>query len=276
MSLQVNTINVDEVVPDTSAISSSWMVLNVDFTTPNEECVENLKRVWDQVVSESFPPSSKGNAWWERLVRLHSATDRAYHTLMHLKEMIGFLKILGSTPFSTLLLEKKFEIVLTLSIFFHDAVYNAKSASNEEDSALLFQEFCSDMGGFKKDYKDVEDNVVKYILATKLHKLPEIEDSKNESKTDLLECLKLFLDIDMAVLGKRESAYLNYAGLIRQEYSFVEHDAYCQKRADILEAFLKEKIYLTQIMRSALEDTARFNLRKEIEFLRKGIIPGEN
>mmetsp|Transcript_33018 Transcript_33018/g.49881 ORF Transcript_33018/g.49881 Transcript_33018/m.49881 type:complete len:278 (+) Transcript_33018:72-905(+) len=274
MPLSSNSENVEKAIPDASAILSSWMARNINFDTPNKESICALKDTWDRVLSKSFLPSSKGDMWWERIVTLHSAPDRAYHTLIHLKEMIGFLALLGSSM--PPLFGKDGEIIMTLSTFFHDAVYNAKSSSNEEDSARLFQEFSNDMGGFKPDYKDVQDHVVNYILATKHHKLPEITNKKNEHDNEVRECLKFFLDIDMAVLGKEEAAYLHYAGLIRREYKFVEHSIYCEKRADILEGFLNETdIYHTEIMRGALEDVARSNLLKEIDFLRKRIIPGE-
>ena len=67
---------------------------------------------------------------------------------------------------------------------------------------------------------------------------------------------------------------MQYAALIRKEFSFVPYDVYCEKRADILETFLQQpRIYGTSVMYKALEDRARANVRKEIESLRQGVIP---
>jgi len=79
----------------------------------------------------------------------------------------------------------------------------------------------------------------------------------------------------MAVLGKQPMAYLAYAALIRQEYHHVPHAVYCNKRAEILEDFLKQsQIYGTSVFVQALEQRARDNVRQEIQLLRRGQIPG--
>jgi len=106
---------------------------------------------------------------------------------------------------------------------------------------------------------------------------------------ELVLLQQFFLDIDMAVLGKRKHAYLHYAGLIRNEYSFVPKMVYCTERAKILESFFllskynKNKsntgeikyVYLTNTFREAFEERARENLKEEIQLLRRKIIPGE-
>jgi predicted metal-dependent HD superfamily phosphohydrolase len=92
--------------------------------------------------------------------------------------------------------------------------------------------------------------------------------------------LQIFLDADMAVLGKSWEAYQYYASLIRQEYKYVPHDLYCEKRAEILQSFIgsvggdSKTVYLNEHMREALEDRAIANLKREIAILQKGDIPG--
>ena len=111
--------------------------------------------------------------------------------------------------------------------------------------------------------------VEKYILRTKHHIISE-EDVVDPN-------LATFLDIDMAVLGKDEAAYLHYASLIRQEYHFVEQSVYCEKRSNILSAFLGQThIFASPSMRNALESRARRNLQREIRLLKAGTIPGES
>lgn len=104
-----------------------------------------------------------------------------------------------------------------------------------------------------------------------------------------------FLDADMSVLGRDPDRYDEYAGCIRREYEFVERSVYCAKRAEILESFLPSdgapsddgdgadgatkkhsSIYATERGRELWEGQARRNLRREIDMLRRGVIPCEN
>jgi predicted metal-dependent HD superfamily phosphohydrolase len=155
---------------------------------------------------------------------------------------------------------------LVLATFFHDAIYNVHSGTNEEDSAVLFQQFVQELReGGVAIARDLEDTVVQMILATQKHQVSSEHDP----------LLALFLDLDMAVLGKEATAYDQYAQLIRREYQHVPHDTYCEKRAEILEEFLKQpQIYGTETLLVALEQRARDNLQREIECLRRGEIPG--
>jgi predicted metal-dependent HD superfamily phosphohydrolase len=156
-------------------------------------------------------------------------------------------------------------LVIFLAILFHDAVYDPRSSTNEEASAKLFRAFASDVD-LDATHPEVCQQVVKFIQATKKHEVLET-NSKD---------LALFLDIDMAVLGKEPEAYQLYAGLIRREYSHVPRIIYCAKRADVLEKFLQQpRIFGSAVLYGALEQQARDNLRAEIAALRKRIIYGE-
>lgn len=207
------------------------------------------------------------------------------------------------------------------SVFFHDAIYDPKSNRNETDSAELFREFCGcdddeddeEEEGQNKKQQDHQqaiidgssmttiamnkvtfDAAMTMILATEKHEVILPPTTTTTEEDGAIAMQKYFLDVDMAVLGKHKKAYRMYAALIRKEYSFVPHDVYCSKRAEILETFLngnsnsngdsnnnidtsttkKKHIYLTQAFREAFENRARENLREEIKLLRKNVIPG--
>ena len=247
------------------------------------------------------------DVWFHKLWKMHTSYEtRYYHTAVHLEEMCFYLQLVFATTSSTnhqsdahsnvaVSVENRSEgkadgctalevgrtqlsikSLLLLSIFFHDAIYDAHSSTNEEDSAKLFE------SKFAKNTNLHPSNVqlvVSYILATKHH---TISESSSEGKS-IVDCsntvsqdpLHLFLDMDMSVLGKVSEAYQQYAILIRKEYSFVPADIYCSKRADILEHFLiqSKRIYHTSLFYDAFELRARHNVQKEIELLRQGIIP---
>jgi predicted metal-dependent HD superfamily phosphohydrolase len=115
--------------------------------------------------------------------------------------------------------------------------------------------------------------VVTLIQATEKHQVVPPGDDDHVVEESLQQ---VFLDLDMAVLGKRTDAYLAYAALIRQEFDFVPRDVYCEKRAAILGSFLQQpRIYPSNLFHHALEEQARRNLQTEIDMLNRGIINGE-
>ena len=211
--------------------------------------------------------------WFQRLCQHYSESHRHYHTLMHLEEMFLYHDLLtqhyynnhGRQQHATEPMTELDQEAIVLATFFHDAVYNVHSVTNEEDSAVLFQTYVQELRQQGVMIMEgLEPMVLQLILATKQH----------EVSTENSTCLALFLDLDMSVLGKIPQAYSCYAALIRQEYCHVPHEVYCEKRAMVLENFLKQpQIYGTQIMLEALEQRARDNLEQEIQNLRRGIIP---
>jgi predicted metal-dependent HD superfamily phosphohydrolase len=241
--------------------------------------------------------------WKEKIHRAMSIPRRYYHTHMHLEEMLGymdaFIFYMGASLQQTNRRHRNeseetncyddetintIRATMTLAILFHDAIYDPKSDTNEEDSALLFCTFASELTqailGVKERIPPVHslnpftlsssafdfDRVKKYILATKYH---------NTSTTDD-PVLEVFLDADMAVLGKAAAAYDVYAGRIRREFIHVDRSLYCRKRAQVLSSFLSnESIFSSPYMKDAFEVQARENLLREINLLLRDIIPGE-
>ena len=174
--------------------------------------------------------------------------------------MLDFIDIL----YSSNTISTSQYVPMVLATFFHDVVYNPKSSTNEKDSAILFEEFAKEM--FLET--SLSSDVVTMIHATEKHQIIPVNDPTMQTAQEY------FLDIDMAVLGKKSHAYLVYASLIRKEYSFVEHDTYCSKRTEILESFLEKTIYKSKLFQSTVEDQAKQNLQQEIDLLKQGIIPG--
>ena len=205
--------------------------------------------------------------------------------------------------------------ITTLAAFFHDVIYNPQSSTNEKDSAILFVEFVDELYNVilneelssdvmsKTEDRNVNDtrpksNIVaqveQCIMATATH-----ITSANIAHQTNNKVLATFLDADMSILGKESDTYNKYAGCIRKEYEFVAKNVYCEKRSEILESFLpatknditeeqtddgdakvKEKkvhryIYATEKAREEWEAQARENLNREIDMLRRGVIPCE-
>ena len=248
------------------ALASSAISGNGNFIPGDREndVREVLLEEWNRTIVEdcSTVESRVTKDWFERLWNAHTEKARHYHTVIHLEEMIGIFDLFHRRNFPPNMSRNERKAII-LAIFFHDAIYDAQSATNEEDSAKLFEEFADEVG-IAKTNPSLKTTVVDFIVATKKHEI----SSRNP------RALALFLDFDMAVLGKQPRAYAQYAHLIRKEYIFVPHDVYCEKRADILKAFLKHQfIFGTTVMRLAFEDRARENLANEIDLLCQGFIP---
>lgn len=250
----------------TKLANATIISTNATFdATKSPQLHDELKSQWDIANKKS----SISDAWFHRIYHQHNETGRYYHTAVHLKEMLEYLQLLESSKDDTTLLPTSSSQWYRLAIFFHDVVYNPQSSQNERDSILLFAQFCKEL-----NLPETTKNVVStLILATEKHQI--IHTDGDDNVEDPLQ--QVFLDMDMAVLGKKTGAYLAYAALIRKEYSFVPRQVYCEKRAAILDSFLKQRpqIYLSDIFHQALEKQARQNLKKEIELLLEGLIPGE-
>jgi predicted metal-dependent HD superfamily phosphohydrolase len=205
--------------------------------------------------SSSSPSSSLLETTFEDLLLRHQEPQRFYHTTRHLEEIFEVLDVLDPVDSSG---------VLAMSTFFHDAIYDPRSGTNEEDSAVLFEAFAEAVEGAAASPNCAK--VAEYIRATRHHNVSESTD----------ESLKIFVDADMSVLGKCAEGYNNYAGLIRLEYAHYERSDYCQGRAKVLTTFLEqENIFASKRVHGASEARARMNIKREINSLLRGVIPGE-
>jgi predicted metal-dependent HD superfamily phosphohydrolase len=247
--------------------------------------------------------------WFHQLWNAHSHTTvttaatistspyRHYHTVVHLEEMCFYLQLVDTHfPATTTTVERDVQAnaatdddtntctvtlgtkaIILLAIFFHDAVYNVHSVTNEEDSAILWEGFASNTNIIPAQIRQITS----YILATKHHTINTNKTiattttaTSVQAVTPQWDPLELFLDLVMAVLGKDPLAYHQYSILIRREYDFVPADTYCIKRAEILEQFTHaQRIYYTKMFHDAFEQRARHNLQQEIKALRQGTIP---
>ena len=146
-----------------------------------------------------------------------------------------------------------------LAICYHDAIYDASSATNEDASAELL-------------LSEIEDVPAKTAAAAtamiRMTKSHALDRSAPASAADAA----LFLDLDLAILGAPPTKYDEYAGNIRAEYAHVPDALYRVGRARILAAFLERKaLFLTDELRDRHEMRARENLAREIAALTAGV-----
>ncbi|QIX27913.1 hypothetical protein ncot_15950 [Nocardioides sp. JQ2195] len=172
----------------------------------------------------------------ERLVTAWSS-DRGYHDLQHLEEVLARLTELGAGD----------DVEVVLAAWFHDAVYD-DAGNNEERSALLATEELSGIRSVDAD------EVARLVRLTERHR-PEPGDRAGE----------VLCDADLAILAAPADRYATYVAGVRREYAAVPDDDFRRGRAAILRDLLdKPTLFHTAYAREHWEPTARANLAAEL------------
>jgi len=179
-------------------------------------------------------------AMWERVEKKYTSSDRHYHTLNHLDNLL------------TELADNKEEFaswdVIVFAIAYHDVVYNTLKNNNEEKSAEFARKELTKIS--------VPENLIarceQLILATKKHTDADFETN-------------LFTDADLSILGATPEVYKLYSNQIRKEFSIYPDLVYNPGRRKVLKHFLEmERIFKTNEFAIAHESKARINLQTEL------------
>jgi len=186
------------------------------------------------------------------LVVLYSEPGRHYHNLAHIQHCIRELEEFAVSPEAQRLEKQNLInfVQLELAIWFHDAVYDPRSKSNEENSAEL--------AGITIQRMNANSSAVRRLIHCTKHGTT-VAGTVDEH---------VMLDIDLAILGRPAPEYREYSKNIRLEYDFVDADVYRTARSTILQSFLDRPfIYTTEYFRSKYETQARANIEEELALL---------
>ena len=183
----------------------------------------------------------KANDLILELSRRYCEPNRHYHTIEHIARML----FLGR--------ELDLSDEQVLAIWFHDAVYDSRSDTNEEDSAELADSMMS-----AAEFNDESIELVKQIvLDTKIHQ-PSCPQAA------------AVIDLDLASLAVPWEEYERNRRNIRLEYDWVAHADYEAGLRSFLVSFLdRPRIYWTD-WGANLEAPARSNLSRALEALEVG------
>jgi predicted metal-dependent HD superfamily phosphohydrolase len=183
---------------------------------------------------------------WNEIEKAYSNPKRHYHTLNHLENVLEQLLCVKSkiNDWDTIL----------FTLFYHDIVYKASKSDNEEQSAIVADERM-------KKLVMPDEIIIKcknQIFATKSH----LQQSDSDTN--------YFTDADLSVLGQEWSSYELYFNQVRKEYAIYPDFLYNPGRKKVLNHFLAmERILKTDYFFDKLEEKAKNNLKKELEFLEK-------
>ena len=178
----------------------------------------------------------------EDLIAAYTAPSRHYHNLAHIEDCLALLARVEN-------LSERDHAILTEAIWWHDVVYDATRADNEERSAVLAEQHVR---------ADIRDEVVRLIRLTKTHDV---------QAGDRLGAI--LISIDLSILGAEATRYDAYAAAIRQEFIHVPEQDYRAGRARVLDRFAARPVIFPDPAFAAKYDRrARDNLAREQAALR--------
>jgi predicted metal-dependent HD superfamily phosphohydrolase len=177
------------------------------------------------------------------LERAYTEPQRHYHTLDHVEQCLAWLDwcwALAAEPHE-----------LAIALWFHDAIYDPRSAANEARSAAYARTSLMVAGVPEARIERIEA----MIVATGEHASAEAD-------------LGLLVDIDLAILGASPEAFARFEQQIRAEYAHVSSADYARGRSQVLRQLgARDPLYVTPFMRGELEDQARRNLHQALQQL---------
>jgi predicted metal-dependent HD superfamily phosphohydrolase len=183
------------------------------------------------------------------LMAAWSEPHRRYHQLQHLEEGVTLAGQWGGRlgPF--------WRGLLVLGYWFHDAVYDPRGTDNELRSAELARVELAKLGV----PTPAQDRVAALVMATAHGSTAQA--TSGDFLADLL------VDIDLAIMGASPERFAQYEAQVRDEYGFVDDEAYAIGRGKVMGHFSElafgdpSTLYRTGYGRTLLAP-ARVNLAK--------------
>jgi len=207
---------------------------------------EQLRAEWWATISAAVPSGVSerdSDRAFEELLGRYREAHRHYHTVKHLSSVLATAEeLLASVSVTD-------PTVVRLALFFHDAVYDPRSTTNETGSAEVARRTLGELG--------VDQARLDVVAA-----LVEATASHHNIGGD--HARAVVNDADLAILGASPAVYGAYVNGVRSEYSHVEDAAWRIGRSAVLGGFLdRVAIYATEPMRTH-EARARANLAAEL------------
>ena len=182
--------------------------------------------------------------------RLHTSPERGYHAWSHPEALLRLLsEVRGRLNDS---------VAVECAIILHDAIYDPRRSDNELRSAALARKMLDGVVAAATLRR-----AVAWIEATERHLVPE------DALADEAEDLRIFLDLDLSILGASDEDFDRYEAGVRHEYRHVADADFRAGRAMILERFLgRDHLYMSEWGHQRFETKARENLARSLKGLR--------
>lgn len=200
-----------------------------------------FRGLWNRIDADGTP-----DVEYKKLVDAYTEPHRYYHTIgRHIVDGLDELWRIRH------LLEKPDEV--EFAWWFHDCVYKKQSKVNEQKSAQVAYNICTNT----MLNKEFAEYVRMLVLDTDHNEVPKTFDGK------------IIADIDISIFGKTAEVFDEYERRIRKEYSWVDPKEFKSGRYAVLQRFVKRpKIYYTDIFQNKYEAQAKKNLERSLEMLK--------
>lgn len=175
----------------------------------------------------------------------YSEPGRYYHDWSH---VLACLNAFSQERFQN-------PMAVRLAILFHDVIYFAGAKDNESKSADLAREL---MTRFLKADAELSNDVTTLILKTKNHWSHAVDRSDDT---------RLFLDIDIGILGQPWDVYTKYSEGVRKEWAHSSRSTllFDFGRLHFLNQLAKrDSIFLTPKFREKFDSQAKSNILREM------------
>lgn len=211
--------------------------------TPSEGAVRRARQRLGDFLGRHFEaPSGQLDAIAEKIISAYRRPERLYHGLGHVLHGLWELDALPGEGVDRAAIE--------LAIWYHDLVYVPGSKTNEAESAGQLR---ADLGGFPTR-----------IPLEKVAAM--IRDSGHAAESGPRdEDTRLFLDIDLSILGRGKVEYLVYRQSVREEYNAFSGLRFHYGRKKLLKQLLRTGIFSTEWFKARYESQARANIADELK-----------
>ncbi len=197
---------------------------------------------WHEAI-EYLLPGSKSDGLFQDIVFRYNEKSRSYHNLNHITQMLEKI--------DDLKLNAEDETILVIATFMHDVIYLPGKTDNEYKSAEYSAQNLQQLG-------------VKQPIIEKISQL--IIDTKDHQSDD--ELSRIFLDIDMSILGAPWESYHEYYKNVKKEFNNIPGILYNIGRRKFLKKTLENNhIFYTKHFADLYEAQARENMKKELQSL---------
>jgi len=221
--------------PGTGADGSARTAIDLDFGAAR------FAEVWERRVAS--PPSPGAETVHGELRRRYDEPFRQYHNLHHILDCLRLCDEVGS-----LLVDRD---AVELALWFHDAVYDTGTSTNELRSAELFLTMSTGASFLFRH------RVCDHILATR------------HSTTVRDPDRRFLVDIDLSGFGAPWEEFMRNGALLREESSGQNDIKYHHGQVAFLSRLQERRYFFaTEYFRARYETTARENLRRVLAELR--------
>ncbi|GAA0973479.1 hypothetical protein ENKNEFLB_00991 [Nocardioides aquaticus] len=194
-------------------------------------------------------PDPAAEALRAELLAAYGGSDRSYHDLRHLDEVLARLDDLTEDPGAD-------DTAVRLAAWFHDGVYDGERDAEERSASWAEHA----LPGLVAD--DVVAEVARLVRMTETH-APAEDDAAGCALSDA----------DLAILAAGPERYAEYVAAVRREYAHVGDEDFARGRAAVLVDLLaKPRLFHTARAAAAWEETARSNVLAELDRLQPEVV----